>query len=470
MKPDVTTGDWADWRTWPKFTLATDHGPECVTVSRFFKAIGMNFVAFFDFAHGSKLDWKGMLEDVDMFAFWLIYLVAQNAASGPLSDATRWKALLEAWRDLFGNYTTSNPLFQACVQLMIRNAGGEDKFNSEVTVEEAVFQDCIDNPPVPGPRPKVNLNRFWDSHQRARLDIREWGKLELNFTHLALEEGLLASRSLVKVMVPPKAAENDETARDTTSTSKAHYDDKYVRGMPRQAVIAGVHVFGERIHEQFVHILTEAANPTEAWFRHQSHFCRDVESNSRWLSDQVSGGYLQHVVETLLQPSRRQVLLDCGIDCPSKFTLDPGDTESLYILKQDDLAALLGDATMSMASRRLCRCLWATRGWPVRLIGLITDKKQPILDDFKNDYEAYSFVSAMDDKTTAVTDRLRRSVFLDVAVQQYVEAFISTSTTYYLPHDIFAGKLCNNISYIGLKRSSIFAAGFLNKTHKTQTF
>jgi hypothetical protein len=103
---------------------------------------------------------------------------------------------------------------------------------------------------------------------------------------------------------------------------------------------------------------------------------------------------------------------------------------------------LLGDATMSMASRRLCRCLWATRGWPVRLIGLITDKKQPILDGFKNDYEAYSFVSAMDDKTIAVTDRLRRSVFLDVAVQQYVEAFISTSTTYYLHHDIFAGKLC----------------------------
>jgi hypothetical protein len=110
--------------------------------------------------------------------------------------------------------------------------------------------------------------------------------------------------------------------------------------------------------------------------------------------------------------------MDCGIDCPSAFKHASSEDDLLYILRQDDLAALLGDATISMATRRLCRCLWATRGWPVRLVGLITDNKQPILDDFKYDFDAFSHVNAMDDKTTAVKHRLHRSVFNDMAVQQ----------------------------------------------------
>lgn len=427
QKPEILEGAWLDWRTWPHLNVSWDHGPENVSSFWWFQFRQMNLTAIWDFSHGGKLDWKGMLNDLDMFPFWLIYLIAQNCACGPLSDGTRWKALLESWNDIFKNYTKLNPLFQSSVCQIINDQGGPDQFGDDETcLDRKVWQYCKDNPPVPGPTQKINLNRFWASHQRAREDLQKWGKLCLNFTHLALEEGLLATRSLKKIVVPVEPPENDETAKASTDNARAQYDDKAIRGMPKQAVIAGVHIFSDIQHNRIIRVLTMAANPTEGWHRYQSSQLRDVASNSAWLIAQTSGGFFEHVRETMNLPFSRAACQNCGIECPAEFELDPHDVGGLEIVRQDDLSALFGDAALSMATRRLVRCIWLWRGWPTRFAALCGGDAacERVVDEFKADLEAFRFVSDMRDKSNKVLDRLHRSPFTHVTVDQYVEAFL----------------------------------------------
>jgi ferredoxin len=169
-----------------------------------------------------------------------------------------------------------------------------------------------------------------------------------------------------------------------------------------------------------------AANPTEGWHRYQSSQLRDVASNSAWLIAQTSGGFFEHVRETMNLPFSRAACQNCGIECPAEFELDPHDVGGLEIVRQDDLSALFGDAALSMATRRLVRCIWLWRGWPTRFAALCGGDAacERVVDEFKADLEAFRFVSDMRDKSNKVLDRLHRSPFTHVTVDQYVEAFL----------------------------------------------
>ena len=285
-------GWWDNWRTWPRWQQAWDHGPTNVNLSACFSWQRVNFNSIWDWSHGTKLDWKGMLNDLGRFPFWLCYLVGQSSSCGPRADGTRWLGLKESWQELFTNRAPDDvPLVTDRLHLLIRDAGGMANIKSKEKerVEDSVWRHCRENPPIDRPLAMVNLVRFWDSHCRAKVGVLKWTRLGINFTHYGLEDNLLGSKKLaVDVIKPPGEMAAD---RETTDPGVATYDAKAIRAIPRQAIVAAAWIYGDDKNLDDVNTLVEAADETWQWHSHQNKFLRSSPQALEWIVDQTTGGF-----------------------------------------------------------------------------------------------------------------------------------------------------------------------------------
>jgi hypothetical protein len=93
---------------------------------------------------------------------------------------------------------------------------------------------------------------------------------------------------------------------------------------------------------------------------------------------------------------------------------------------ENDLADLMGGFTLSLASARMRRSLWAFSGWPARMVGVLGSDgvRDSTIAAFKADYTAFQALASHPQKTQAMQSLLARSVFNDVSVKQFVEAVL----------------------------------------------
>jgi hypothetical protein len=172
--------------------------------------------------------------------------------------------------------------------------------------------------------------------------------------------------------------------------------------------------------------IVEITDSADEWQSHQSHVLRSVQGSKTWLLEQLGGGFMRHISAILQNVSNVGVLERCGftIPCLHAYGID-ADNEDGEILRQDELAELLGTGSMVFASKRLARCLWLVRGWPYRMTALTdvgSELATTTMDAFKRDLRCHRQLQAEPANVEVMTAVLRRSTLAHTSVQQYVEA------------------------------------------------
>ena len=101
------------------------------------------------------------------------------------------------------------------------------------------------------------------------------------------------------------------------------------------------------------------------------------------------------------------------------------------LLWQEDLAEVLGEAAMSLASRRLHRCSFLLEGWPLRLVGINgrDTLAASTLEAFQRDFEAFQHMEAAPAKTPAMLALLGRSAFRDTSTVQFCKVIPGIANT-----------------------------------------
>lgn len=91
---------------------------------------------------------------------------------------------------------------------------------------------------------------------------------------------------------------------------------------------------------------------------------------------------------------------------------------------EQDLAEVFGGLCCSLASRRVVRTLFFTKGWPLRLVGLLgpPEMRHRTVQEFHVDWQAWKALLTDPAQDAATRELLRRSPFGDTATQQFVQA------------------------------------------------
>eukprot|EP00969_Alexandrium_andersonii_P288201 12741060-Alexandrium_andersonii.AAC.1 len=370
-----------------------------------------------------------MLRDVDMYSFWVLMMVVWNAPCGPLSDRTRWQQLLESWQSMFSCCTAKTcPLFQELADAILQERGGYASLDLPAGasgVDEVLWDALSRDPPFCVGMPKVNLNRFFSSTQRAAQELKKWHTSLLNFQYLALEEDMLGTKGIQKVCIKVPPQENDELLRQSTDARRPTLCDKALRTAANNAIVVGVAMLGEVDHYQYVKIILEAGGPTEAWHRAQAHTLRSAVASKDWLLSQLEGAFVAHLVETLGKWATVAVLQHIGIACDGLGAMDLSGVSMVEVVREDDLSALLADACMSMVGRRMARTSWAFGGWPGALAGLLGSQelRSKTVAAFKCDYMAYKSCAERPNPSQHLKKILARSIFLHSSNLQVALAF-----------------------------------------------
>lgn len=418
VKQDPPTGEWANWRNWPHINIAWDQGGDDVSCSNYFDFIQLSCTSWWDFQHGGKNDFKGMLRDTDKYNFWLLWMVHMNTAAGPALDQTRWLDLNASWETLFDNLTPNScPLFTEDFDALLAEMGGVGALPGERSVAHELWALLKEDVPVDEPR-RVNLQRFWDSTKRSRAALERWHRDLLNRQFKALEDGSLTSRLAVKLVIKSTP---DGEAR-TTESRKLSDAERMIRNTGLSPVLVSVALLSQASHKSYVNQVLEAVEPSETWCCKASARLRSVIEAEKWLVEQMDGGCMQHIKDTLAKPGQMDALERCGIRRPGELVAVEQDSLNDVILHEDEACESFGCMCMSIGSRRLQRLHWFF-SWPCRFAGMLgTDElKQKTVDAFAADTLSWQAFANAVPRTSEMQTVVDRSIFRKPAVVVYEE-------------------------------------------------
>jgi hypothetical protein len=138
-------------------------------------------------------------------------------------------------------------------------------------------------------------------------------------------------------------------------------------------------------------------------------------------------------------PSDLGVLEHCGFTISGinkQYTTK--DDEDGEIMREDQMADLIGTGSLQFGTKRLVRNLYWLRGWPYRMVELAGDANahnaQETLASFKRDLTAFRSLEAEPSHTVCQSHVLKRSIFKHTSVQQFVEVAAPSSVDFSIPY------------------------------------
>lgn len=422
FKYDGAAAIWAAWTDWPHLSLALDQGADGVSASWWMMAQDRNITIYWDASHGAVNDWKALTKDTRLYTFLADDVGHMERPFGPMSDRLRWHELSQAWESMFANLSSAEcPLFAEKAEEILRQRGGLGSLGGEGDdIHGRLWEDLRRDPPFVAGQQKVNIARFFNSTERAKAELSGWDTVLLNLECLALETGLLTSRKLHRLNFKEPRQENDDTSREAERTGRPQMDERLLRTSCKNAVEVGVYMLCEPEHTHWVNIVLAAGGPTEAWHRDQNYKLRSVEGSRLWMIEQLSGSFAAHLHKTWGQLKNLNILKSCGM----RIQAFDDQADAGLIVAQDDLADLLGMGVVSMVFHREQRNMWSMRGWPVRMSGVLAPPllRAKTLKAFRDDYKAFEELKAHPFQSPEIQDLLKRSVFNQRSVMQYVLA------------------------------------------------
>ena len=157
--------------------MSADQGPDGVA-ALCYMSYQMHMVVelAWDPSHGVWNDLKNGLKFAGLFDHLLLSLLRLNVPVGPWHEDLRYKECLQGLQELleFGKPEDS-PLFQAFVNEMIEEEGGQDCQEHEDPAK-AMWEKLKISNPFSTKGTKVSIGRFMDCLRVSRKELKQWAQ------------------------------------------------------------------------------------------------------------------------------------------------------------------------------------------------------------------------------------------------------------------------------------------------------
>jgi len=413
------SSDWATWDKWPRLSIASGQGSDCLAALHALKhGFPLNVTPWFDPSHGCHRDIVCVLKACSLFDFWLLLMCAMNFQHGPHSEDTRYQQLRESLEQLWRNFEVrSCPLFQA------RGAAIADEVLRTEAVPsgdrlEVAWARCKELGLLQKKGYQVNLNRFLGNLDGARTLMSKWDTTLFACEWVALECDMLHGKRFIdQALVAMDARPNEQIT--STSAKVTTAQDRALRSCCQNGLVITMMILEEKRNKQVVNLVLALSAPVERWHSRQNHLLRDTDSAERWVREQAEGAFLKHLFEIIGILSSSSALPACG------FHMSSHGTEEMDVVLDDEMAGKFGEIALQLVKCRLVRKLWLIAGWPWAFAGMLGrgDFAAESVKLFKQDAEAFVMLSATEVKTDEMKAVASRSEFVMQPVQQVLRGF-----------------------------------------------
>lgn len=412
----------------PHLLLSVDQGSDGLSGSSYLRSVGLNLSVMPDPSHGNNNDFLDTLRDQGLFKFWVLMLIPMNVEHGPWLSDLRYNQVRQSWA-AFAQHAAPEraPLFLDKADDMLQECGGESALMADLghdDVERALWDRMLSGWAPKGA--KVNLYRFHDSRRKAGGLLTWWSATLCKHEFVAMEQGLLAGRNVAKLIVREEPAAAQEGQKESsTNSARVCLSERAIRGCCNNSLVISCMMLGDRWHYYLVKVIVVVSLPLSDWHYHMNHEMRSSDGAHRWLVNQLQSGFGDHLKAIFERASDLSALQECGLAASfaAGGVARAASRENDALQDTEDLANLFGEMTLTLGSRRLARCSYMVRGWPIRMAGICggLELQRKTMDAFEQDYRAFMAMKARQCKSSGIMLLENRSAFNDVSVQQYVK-------------------------------------------------
>ena len=195
----------------------------------------------------------------------------------------------EAMYECWGSFTSRNcKLFAALSNDILWESGRGNQVGSQ-DIADDLWRSMPDDDIFHKRRYKVNNNRFWHGIEVGWVYAANWTKLRIAHTYMALESDALKGSAMTKLMFKHDGS-------SLTAGVAVSAEEKALQGK-LNALTVSVMFFSDKTNLGKLRAMLTIAKPVETWYRLQSHTCRSVDSNARWVREQLGGAFMKHIVD-----------------------------------------------------------------------------------------------------------------------------------------------------------------------------
>lgn len=387
----------------------------------------INMTVITDWSHGAQNDMYDAMKDQHLWGYWIMMLVCYNMEHGPWADDLRWAQIVDSWAEATRSFSpTEMPVFEEHLAMAVHEQGGD----------QAVMQSAEDGESLEmrmwrlmhsGWRAKgykTCLIRFFATREKAATFGPWWHLSLIKYSYLIVESGMASTKKIAQLAVKPPRGPQDERA--VTDSKRLDLSEKAMRASAQNALVLSCLILGDYKNCRLARCIVAITAPLHRWHAEQKRAQRKSQGNLKWLVAQLDGAFTATIAGTLAVladiPSLQTIAFDLGNG--------PVSTDNATLMSfpemfgdEDDIADVLGGLCLSLVGRRLARCAFLLRGWPLRLCGVLgsASLRAETVREFQLDLSAYEAMK-LQPAERSIQGFLRRSCFNDVACQQFAEA------------------------------------------------
>ena len=278
-------------------------------------------------------------------------LVMFNVPHGPWNDDFRFGQLTECWKEMRDHLAPELvPLFMACAPLMLDDVDHATKVALGSNWCKALWDDCLQEPPLQNKVYKVNQHRFFGGIKTAREDLKVYHKTQVVEEHAAIEGGMMPPRDIkMGPTIMKVKAQHGDSLNKSTDSSRVSPLDRALRSQCQNALVMAVVLRGDEQNNVLLRITVTMSEPTEKWHGEQSHKLRCSSNSPTWLAAQHHGAFSKHMQDTFALLAQCAVLEYCRFD----ITFEQQEYDAGMLIVQDEYADVMGQFAMINAFHRM---------------------------------------------------------------------------------------------------------------------
>ena len=212
-------------------------------------------------------------------------------------------------------------------------------------VEQDVWDFVVNHQSNRCKRGRCNLNRFLGSLDCAEKALPFWSYDCWERTFLAIEHDMIKSNKMATIMIKAGPAEDIKEGKNSTSSAKLGFEDRALKASKANAIVTSVAVLTNFDHKRCVQTVVHCCRFMKAWHQEQNKSLRSAEGTAKWVQDQVTGSWMQHIKDGMEYVLSPMALVELAFKC-SKI---PDSMLNDQVMVEDDFAELAGNFTLLLA-------------------------------------------------------------------------------------------------------------------------
>ena len=418
----------SSWRTWQFCQTAQDQGGDgCCGWHAAAYHLQLNTSAVWDWAHGCCRDVELCYKHLDKFTFLLLTMIIVNVGHGPGKDeGMRFQQLQESIDHYFKTFSPhTSSLLAAHSTAILEEMEGELDVTPGETTLEALWQWLQHNHPYRKKGEKVKLCQFMGIVNGCKSLLKGWSMRLIFCEYLALEMDMLQGKDFREKILIKQQTLQHAADLTTTSESAPQVDAKVLRSCCQNALVISLMVLSVDANRRLIAVLVHTAYPVNKWMNHAIRQLKGVETTHEWIKEQFVVGFINHLNEIMQVLKDGKILMDCGFFQFKHSSVE--DTTGLLMM-DEELAALQGSMVVMLMAKRLTRTLYFFGSWPGKTFQfMIGDAAaRAAIKEFRNDFDTFNHLQAMDRKPKGLQKILDRSVMNLVVNKQWAVALVES--------------------------------------------